>query len=96
MNFDFDKIAVEQVDIIEETERTLALLRKHASEVKSAESMKQYDDGVRHALIALGSVINLEDGEDKRLIYHKNGFSSPYMRRFVSLEMALKEIYGGD
>ena len=95
MNFDFEKIAVEQVDIIAETERTIEILRKHASEVKNAESMKQYDDGVRHALIALGSVINLEDGENKRLIYQKNGFSSPYMRRFVSLEMALKEIYGG-
>lgn len=96
MNFDFDKIAVEQVDIIEETERTLALLRKHASEVKSAESMKQYDDGVRHALMALSSVIDMDDGKDKRLIYQKNGFSSPNTRHFVSLEMALKEIYGGD
>ena len=96
MNLDFDKIAIEQVDIIAETERTIEILRKHASEVKSTESMEQYDEGVRHALIALGSVINLEDGEDKRLIYQKNGFSSPNMRRFVSLEMALKEIYGGD
>lgn len=96
MNLDFDKITIEQVDIISETERTIEILRKHASEVKSAESMKQYDDGVRHALIALGSVINLDDGKDKRLIYQKNGFSSPDMRHFVSLEMALKEIYGGD
>lgn len=96
MNLDFDKIAVEQVDIIAETERTIEILRKHASEAKSAESMEQYDEGVRHSLMALGSVINLEDGEDKRLIYQKNGFSSPNMRRFISLEMALKEIYGGD
>ena len=96
MNLDFEKIAVEQVDIIAETERTIEILRKHASEVKSAESMKQYDDGVRHALIALGSVINLDDGKDKRLIYQKNGFSSLDMRHFVSLEIALKEIYGGD
>lgn len=96
MNLDFDKIAVEQVDIIAETERTIEILRKHASEVKSSESMEQYDEGVRHSLMALGSVINLEDGEDKRLIYQKNGFSSPNMRRFISLEMALKEIYGGD
>lgn len=96
MNLDFEKITVEQVDIIAETERTIEILRKHASEVKSAESMEQYDEGVRHSLMALGSVINLEDGEDKRLIYQKNGFSSPNMRRFISLEMALKEIYGGD
>lgn len=96
MNLDFEKITVEQVDIIAETERTIEILRKHASEVKSAESMEQYDEGVRHSLMALGSVINLEDGEDKRLIYQKNGFSSPNMRRFISSEMALKEIYGGD
>lgn len=96
MNLDFDKITVEQVDIIAETERTIEILRKHASEVKSKESMEQYDDGVRHALIALGSVINLDDGKDKHLIYQKNGFSSPNMRSFISLEMALKEIYGGD
>lgn len=96
MNLDFEKITVEQVDIIAETERTIEILRKHASEVKSAESMEQYDEWVRHSLMALGSVINLEDGEDKRLIYQKNGFSSPNMRRFISLEMALKEIYGGD
>ena len=96
MNLDFDKITVEQVDVIAETERTIEILRKHAAEVKSKESMEQYDDGIRHALIALSSVINMDDGKDKRLIYQKNGFSSPNTRRFVSLEMALKEIYGGD
>ena len=40
MNLDFEKITVEQVDIIEETERTIEISRKHASEVKSAESME--------------------------------------------------------
>ena len=96
MNLDLKKVIVEQVDIIAETERILEILRKHASKVKSEESMEHYDDGVRHALRALSSVIDLDEGEDKRLIYQKNEFFSPNMRRFVSLEMALKEIYGGD
>lgn len=97
MNLDFEKIIIEQVDIIGETKTVLSELRKHAAEVKTEENLAQYDDGIKHALTALDSVINSINDEGKdRLIYQKHGFSSPYLKWHVSLEKALKEIYGGD
>ena len=97
MNLDFEKITIEQVDIMGETIRVLGELRKHAAEVKTEENLTQYDDGVKHALIALDSVINSTSDKWKdRLIYQKHGFSSPHLKWHVSLEKALKEIYGGD
>lgn len=97
MNLDLEKIMIEQVDIMGETKRVLSDLRKHAAEVKTKENLEQYDDGIKHALTALDSIINSADDKGKnRLIYQKHGFSSPYIKRYTSLEMALKEIYGGD
>lgn len=97
MNLDLEKIMIEQVDIMVETKRVLSDLRKHAAEVKTKENLEQYDDGIKHALTALDSIINSINDEGKdRLIYQKHGFSSPYLKWHVSLEKALKEIYGGD
>ncbi|OUO77898.1 hypothetical protein B5F53_11830 [Blautia sp. An249] len=96
MDLDLKKTTVEKVDIMGEAQRVLSELRKHAEEVKTKENLAQYDDGVKHALVALESVLNTESDSEKRLIYQKNGFSSPYIRRYVSLESALEEIYGGD
>ena len=88
---DISKVMVERVDILKEMGVLLKRMREHVTEVKAEEDMKHYDDGVKHAMSALESLINFPlDGKD-RIIYQKHGEQSNIVR-FILLTDALKEL----